>query len=58
VNTRILVHVTNGGGRFYLSGMSSAARIAAADLQDKPAELAPPAVLLELALHHDRMFTY
>ena len=51
--------IAKGGGRFYLSGMSSAARgIAAADLQGKPAELSPPVVLLKLALEHDRMFTY
>lgn len=51
--------VAKSGGRFYLSGMSSSARgLTAADLQGKPAELAPPAVLLKLALEHDRMFTY
>jgi hypothetical protein len=39
--------------------MSSSARgISAADLEDKPAELAPPATLLRLSLEHDRMFTY
>jgi predicted peroxiredoxin len=51
--------IVKGGGRFYLSGMSSGARgVTAADLQGKPAELAPPAVLLKLALESDRMFTY
>ena len=51
--------IVKGGGRFYLSGMSSGARgVTAADLQGKPAELAPPAVLLKLALENDRMFTY
>jgi predicted peroxiredoxin len=51
--------IAKAGGRFYLSGMSSSARgVTAADLQGKPAELAPPAVLLKLALEHDRMFTY
>lgn len=51
--------IVKGGGRFYLSGMSSSARgITAADLEDKPAELAPPATLLRLSLEHDRMFTY
>ena len=51
--------IVKGGGRFYLSGMSSNARgITAADIQGKPAELAPPAVLLKLALEHERMFTY
>jgi predicted peroxiredoxin len=51
--------IVKGGGRFYLSGMSGAARgITAAELQGKPAELAPPAILLKLALDNDRMFTY
>jgi predicted peroxiredoxin len=51
--------IAKGGGRFYLSGMSSNARgLTAAELQGKPAELAPPAVLLKLALENDRMFTY
>ena len=51
--------IVKGGGRFYLSGMSSNARgVGDADLKGKPAELAPPAVLLKLALEHDRMFTY
>ena len=51
--------IAKGGGRFFLSGMSSNARgISAAELQGKPAELAPPAVLLKLALEHERMFTY
>ena len=51
--------IVKGGGRFYLSGMSSSARgLTAAELQGKPAELAPPAVLLKLALENDRMFTY
>jgi predicted peroxiredoxin len=51
--------IVKGGGRFYLSGMSSSARgVSAADLSGKPAELAPPAVLLRLSLEHDRLFTY
>jgi uncharacterized protein len=51
--------IVKGGGRFYLSGMSSSARgITAADIQGKSAELAPPATLLKLALENDRMFTY
>lgn len=51
--------IAKGGGRFYLSGMSSNARgINATELHGKQAELAPPAVLLKLALEHDRMFTY
>lgn len=51
--------IVKGGGRFYLSGMSSKARgITAADLKGKPAELSPPSVLLRLAVEHERMFTY
>lgn len=51
--------VVKGGGRFYLSGMSSSARgVTAADLDGKPAEFAQPAVLVRLSLEHDRMFTY
>jgi predicted peroxiredoxin len=51
--------IVKGGGKFYLSGMSSSARgVTAADLQGKPAELAPPAILLKLTLDSDRMFTY
>lgn len=51
--------IVKAGGRFYLSGMSGSARgVAAADLQGKPVELAPPTVLVRLALEHDRMFTY
>jgi predicted peroxiredoxin len=51
--------IVKGGGRFYLSGMSSNARgVSAADLKDKPAELAPPSMLLRLSLEYDRMFTY
>jgi predicted peroxiredoxin len=51
--------IVKGGGKFYLSGMSSSARgLTAADLQGKPAELAPPTILLKLALETDKMFTY
>jgi predicted peroxiredoxin len=51
--------IAKGGGRFYLSGMSSNARgMTATELHGKPAELAPPTILLKLALEHDRMFTY
>ena len=51
--------IVKGGGRFYLSGMSSNARgITEADLKGKPAEFAQPAVLVRLSLEHDRMFTY
>ena len=51
--------IVKGGGRFYLSGMSSNARgITQDDLKGKPAEFATPSVLLRLAKEHDRMFTY
>jgi predicted peroxiredoxin len=51
--------IVKRGGRFYLSGMSSAARgVTDLDLKGRPAELAPPAVLLKLALEHERMFIY
>ncbi len=51
--------IVKGGGRFYLSGMSSQARgLTDVDLKGKPAEFAPPTVLVRLSLDHDRMFTY
>jgi predicted peroxiredoxin len=51
--------VVRGGGRLYLSGMSSKARgVAGEDLAGKGAEMAMPARLVQLALDHDRMFTY
>jgi uncharacterized protein len=51
--------IVTGGGKFYLSGMSSKARgVTEDDLKDKPAELAMPKVLVQLAVEHDRVFTY
>lgn len=51
--------IVAGGGKFYLSGMSSKARgLTDADLNGKPAEFALPNVLVRLSLDHDRMFTY
>ena len=51
--------ITKGGGRFYLSGLSSKARgVTDADLKGKPAEFAAPNVLVRLAIEHDRVFTY
>lgn len=51
--------IVAGGGRFYLSGMSSKARgVGEADVEGKPVEMAMPNVLVRLALEHDRMFTY
>ncbi|MBA3294067.1 MAG: DsrE family protein [Geodermatophilaceae bacterium] len=51
--------VVAGGGRFYLSGMSSKARgVTDADLEGKPAEFAMPKQLVQLAFEADRTFTY
>ena len=51
--------IVAGGGRFYLSGMSSKARgVDDGDLDGKPAELALPARLVQLSLDHDRVLTY
>lgn len=51
--------IVAGGGKFYLSGMSSKGRgVTEADLNGKPAEFAMPTVLIKLSLEHDRMFTY
>jgi predicted peroxiredoxin len=51
--------IVAGGGRFYLSGMSSKARgVTETDLIGKPAEFSPPNVLIRLSLEYDRMFTY
>ena len=51
--------IVAAGGRFYLSGGSSAARgLTPEDLAGKPVEMAGPPRLVELALEHDRMFTY
>jgi predicted peroxiredoxin len=51
--------IVAGGGRFYLSGMSSKARGLTEDaLEGKPAEMAMPNVLVRLALEHDRVITY
>jgi predicted peroxiredoxin len=51
--------VADGGGRFYVSGMSSKARgVTEDDLAGKPAELAMPSRLVQLAFDADRTFTY
>ena len=48
-----------GGGRFYLSGMSSKARgVGEADLEGKPAEFAMPTKLVQLTFDADRVLTY
>jgi uncharacterized protein len=45
--------IVKGGGRFYLSGMSSNARgISENDLKGKSAQFATPSVLLRLAKEH------
>ncbi|MGC3947213.1 MAG: DsrE family protein [Chryseolinea sp.] len=51
--------IAKGGGTFYLSGMSSKARgVGDSDLSGKPAQFAPPSVLLKLAVECDKMFVY
>jgi predicted peroxiredoxin len=51
--------IVAGGGRFYLSGMSSKARgVGEQDLEGKPAELAMPNRLVQLVVECDRVLTY
>jgi predicted peroxiredoxin len=51
--------LAGGGTRFYLSGMSSKARgLSESDIEGKPAEMAMPTKLVQLAVEHDRVFTY
>ncbi len=51
--------IASGGGRFYVSGMSSKARgVTDGDLAGKPAECAMPQRLVQLAFEADRAFTY
>jgi predicted peroxiredoxin len=51
--------VADGGGRFYLSGMSSKARgVGEPDLEGKPAEFAMPQRLVQLTFEADRTLTY
>lgn len=51
--------VAAGGGRFYVSGLSSKARgVAESDLDGKPAVFAMPGKLVELAFAADRVLTY
>ena len=51
--------IAGGGGRFYVSGMSSKARgVTEDDLAGKPAEMALPKRLVQLAFEADRSFTY
>lgn len=51
--------ICSAGGRFYVSGMSTKARgMDEAILNDKPAELAMPDVLVRLAAEADVVLTY
>jgi uncharacterized protein len=51
--------IVAGGGKFYLSGMSSKTRgITEASIKDKPAEFALPNVLVRLSVECDRTFIY
>jgi uncharacterized protein len=51
--------IAAGGGRFYLSGMSSKARgLGDSDLEGKPAEMGMPNRLVELIAESDRVVTY
>jgi uncharacterized protein len=50
--------IVAGGGRFYVSGMSSKARgVTEEDMKGKPAEFAMPNRLVQLAFEADRAFT-
>ena len=49
----------SGGARIYLSGMSAKSRgLSPEELEGKPYTFAGPPELVQLALEHDRMFTY
>ena len=51
--------VVDGGGKLYLSGMSSKARgVGEAELEGRPAQFATPNDLLKLSLEADRVLTY
>jgi predicted peroxiredoxin len=51
--------IVAGGGKFYLSGMSSKLRsVLEEDIAGKPAEFVMPEVLVSLAMDKDRLFTY
>ena len=51
--------IVQGGGKFYLSGMSAKARGISDDiLEGKSAEFAMPNVLVRLAVESDKMFVY
>ena len=51
--------VVASGVKIYLSGMSSKTRgLSEEELEGKPYEFATPSRLVQLAVEHDRMFTY
>jgi predicted peroxiredoxin len=51
--------VVAAGTKIYLSGMSSKSRgLSESELDGKPYEFAMPKRLVQLAMEHDRMFTY
>jgi uncharacterized protein len=51
--------IVAGGGKFYLSGMSSKGRgVVEADIEGKPAEFVMPAVLVRLAMESDKTLVY
>lgn len=51
--------IVKGGGKFYLSGMSSKGRgVTDDDIRGKPAEFAMPNVLVKLTLECDKVLVY
>lgn len=51
--------IVKGGGKFYLSGMSSKVRgVSDAVIKDRPAEFAMPNVLVRLTVDCDRVLVY
>lgn len=51
--------IVDGGGRFYVSGMSSKVRgVVESDLEGKPVEFAMPTRLVQLVFESDRSLTY
>ncbi|MCB0488226.1 MAG: DsrE family protein [Cyclobacteriaceae bacterium] len=51
--------IVKGGGKFYLSGMSSMGRgVTDEDIKGKPAEFAMPSVLVRLTLESDKVLVY
>lgn len=51
--------VVSSGAKIYLSGMSAKSRgLSETETSGKPVEFAMPNKLIQLAIEHDRMFTY